>query len=216
MVLRISIILSLLLHQSTTDDSYLNWTDKQAVEVGKSMRATGHVKGTGRGLLNTEKARGYKIRATWLTPEVIRASARLHQIRNRLSEDQAKSIVAKAEALADTAFIIEIDPDEGSGVIPSDWQAFLGPRVAKGERGMTSVGTAVPSFREEAGLAGVFPRDYNYDLYWVRFPLYSKEGKPLFSESNHEAELTVRIESKEGRVKFLIPESIRKSVKCGQ
>lgn len=214
MIIRNLIIFSLLLNQSPINDSYLNWSDKQALEIGKSMRATGRVKGSGRGLLNTDKAISYKIRVTWLTPEVIRATARLQQLKKRLSDNETKALVAKAEALADTAFIIEIDPYEGSGVIPSDWQAFLQPKAPKGEQRPISVGANVPSLREEAGLVGIFSRDYNYDIYWIRFPLCSKEGKHLFSDLDKEAELTVRIENKEGKVKFSIPDSIRQTIKC--
>jgi hypothetical protein len=110
------------------DNDYLKWSPQQAQTIGRSMRKSGYRKSwTFRGL-HTERASNYKLRATWLTPEVIRASARLEQIRSRLSDDATKALIAEAEAAGDTVVMVEIDPDEGSGVIPLDWQAFLQPK----------------------------------------------------------------------------------------
>ena len=48
-------------------------------------------------ILSTEHSYNYKLRATWLTPEVIRATARLAQVRNWLSvEEDSSSPVKKS------------------------------------------------------------------------------------------------------------------------
>src|SRR6266705_4931635 len=88
-------------------------------QVGKSMdfRVTG-----------TDRSYNYKLRATWLTPDVIRATARLLQLSEHMSDEQTQALVAEAEAAGDTVVLVEIDPREGSGVIPNDWLAFLRPR----------------------------------------------------------------------------------------
>ena len=44
---------------------YLAWTSKEAQEIGRAARAAGRV-GGGQGLLHTERAYSYKLRATWL------------------------------------------------------------------------------------------------------------------------------------------------------
>ena len=63
---------------SQPSDAYLEWTEKQAVVTGKMMRSGGRVGGwLDTRILSTERSYNYKLRATWLTPEVIRATARL-------------------------------------------------------------------------------------------------------------------------------------------
>ena len=69
-------------------------------------------------ILSREHSYNYKLRATWLTPEVIRATARLAQVRNWLSVEETLALVAEAEAAGDTVILVEIDPREGSGVVP--------------------------------------------------------------------------------------------------
>jgi hypothetical protein len=211
---KLLMIVPFLFPQSPSIPSYLNWTQKQANDVGKSMRASGRVAGTGRGIFNTEKSLSYKIRVTWISQEVIQAAARLQQIRSRLSDGETKEIVSKAEHIKGIAFLIEIDPDEGSGVVPSDWEAFLQPKRLEHGRNDAVAGINNPALLNELAFSGVFPRDYNYDVYWVVFPLCTKEGKPLFTDADKEAELIVRIERKEGKIKFLIPESARKAIDC--
>lgn len=187
-------------------EDYLAWTMDKAEAVGKSMRAKGRT-GAGQGLIHTERATSYKLRATWLTPGVIRASARKDQIRNRLTDDRTRALVAEAEAAGDTVVLVEIDPNEGSGVIPLEWAAFLREKRSKGLKGVTGVNT--PKLREAKGLAGVGQRDYDYDIFWMVFPLFDDTGRPVFSESATEAELVVRIYGKEGTVSWAIPESVR-------
>jgi hypothetical protein len=212
--LKVVLVIPLLFSQGSNNLSYLTWSKKQAVEVGKSMRATGRVSGTGRGIFNTEKSSSYRIRATWITPEVIRATVRLHQMQNRLSDEETKALVSRAERTAGIFFMLEIDPDEGSGVIPSDWQAFLQPRRAGLGNNDTVAGIDTPVLRKDVAFTGVFARDYNYDVYWVVFPQCTRGDKPLFTDTDKEIELIIRIEKKEGKFRFPIPESLRRKVEC--
>lgn len=198
---------------SAQDIEYLSWTAKQAERIGKSMRVSGRV-GSLFGFrgLSTERAANYKLRATWLTPEVIRATARLEQLKRRLSEQQVRALVAEADVKEFTVILVELDPNEGSGVIPLDWGAFLQPkRLAPGQPGATA-GISSPKLREFRALSGVVERNYDYDRFWVVFPLISDEGRPLFSDSVPEAELVVRVHNMEGKVSWRIPESIRKRI----
>lgn len=111
--------------QDSADASaYLQWPTQKAELVGKSTYRDGKVGsrwlGDTRGL-KTERAINYKLRATWFTPEVIRASARFAQLKDRLSDRETQSLVSEAESVGGTVMIIELDPSEGSGVIPLDW-----------------------------------------------------------------------------------------------
>ena len=194
----------------TQADDFLSWSVQHAEAIGKSTREKGRVGGMmGFRGLHTERAENYKLRATWLTPEVIRAAARLEQIRNRLSNDKVRSIVAEAEAAGDTVVMVEIDPREGSGVIPIEWQAFLQPKDLKESNHGAVPGVNTPKLRDLKALGGVVQRDYDYDVFWLVFPLVNDRGEPLFSEATKEAELIVRIYSKEGRVSWRVPDSIR-------
>ena len=157
--------------------------------------------------LKTERAYNYKLAATWITPDVVRATARQVQLRSRLTDVDAQSLVKEAEAAADTVVIVEIDPREGSGVIPNDWEAFLQP---KGRPDAAVRGIINPELRNVKALAGVLRRNYDYDRFWVTFSLTGVDGKPLFSQADQEAEVVVRILDKEGRVDWRIPDSIRR------
>jgi hypothetical protein len=192
-------------------EEYLTWTEKRAEAMGNMMRAKGRT-GAGQGFIHTERATSYKLRATWLTPEVIRAAARKEQIKNRLTDDKTRELVAEAEAAGDTVVLIEIDPNEGSGVIPLDWAAFLREKRSRGLGGVPGVNS--PELREAKGLAGVGRRDYDYDIYWMVFPLRDEAGRPIFSESAKEAELVVQIYGKEGTLSWTIPESVRARLKA--
>ena len=184
--------------------NYLTWTLEQAQQIGRSTRVNGRV-GGGQGLLHTERAHSYKLRATWLTGDAIRATARLVQLAEGLSNDQTEGLVTAAQAAADLVLMVEIDPIEGSGVIPLDWVAQLGPKGARpGELG-TVRGTSVPKLRDVRALAGVFRRDYDYEVFWIVFPRSSETGAPVLPASVSEAELVVRIYNREGRVKWPVP-----------
>lgn len=196
---------------SSQNEEYASWSAKQAKEMALAMRHKGRVK-AGQRWIHTERAVNYEVRATWFTPDVIRASARLEQMGNRLTDELTKALVTDAEAVGDTVFMIEIDPNEGSGVIPGNWQAFLQPKGLKQESSGAATGINSPKLRELKALSGVEKRDYDYDLFWMVFPLFTAKGEPLFSSSDKEAELVVRINNKEGKITFPIPESIRQRI----
>ena len=194
----------------TQGEEFLTWSAQRAEVIGKSTLEKGRVGGMmGFRGLHTERAENYKLRATWLTPEVIRASARLEQIKNRLADERVRELVAEAEAAGDTVVMVEIDPREGSGVIPVEWQAFLQPKGLKEIDPGAVPGVNTPKLRDSKVLRGVVQRDYDYDVFWIVFPLLNDKGEPIFSDATKEAELIVRIYNKEGKVTWRVPDSIR-------
>jgi len=194
------------------DDAWLGWDAKFARSQGLAMRATGRVGGYWDGRsVHTEHAYNYKLRATWLTPEVIRATARLDQLAEGLSDKATRELVAEAEKAGDTVLLVEIDPREGSGVVPLDWVAMLGPRTDDKNQAMGVNGTIVPGLRDVRALAGVAQRDYDYERFWVVFPLHDDEGHALLPADSAEAQLSVRIRDKQGHVTWPVPESIRRA-----
>ena len=71
----------LLLEARSNTDDYLKWSNKQALAVGEQMYKKGRVGGAfDMRVLKTDRAYNYKLAATWLTPDVIRATARLAQL----------------------------------------------------------------------------------------------------------------------------------------
>jgi hypothetical protein len=187
--------------------TWQTWSAEEAESVGRSMSAEGRAgsRGTIR-LLKTERAINYKLRATWVTPEVMFASARLVQLRSRLTDEQALALVDEARGAGDTVVIVDIDPNEGSGVVPLTWEAFLQPKDSP-ERAIAGIKT--PGLRDVRALQGVARRNYDYDRFWVVFALKGADRQPLFADSDREAELIVRIYEREGRVTWPIPASVR-------
>jgi len=59
-------------------------------------------------------------------------------------------------------------------------------------------------------LAGVFKRDYAYDVFWAVFRLKTETGAPFFGLDVREVALVVSIQGREGVVSWPIPDSIRK------
>ena len=192
-------------------DDYLTWSSDRAETVAKSTRvkdSAGQSWWDTRGR-RTERSMKYDVVATWMTPEVIQASARIFQLRDGLSAEATKALVAEADKPGQTVVMIEIDPHEGSGVIPLDWQAYLLPFTgAKGIDGAVS-GVGTPALRDVKALAGVVRRDYAYDRFWMVFPLKSGDGTPLFGPMTTHAEVVVRIHDKEARMKWPIPAVLR-------
>ena len=195
----------------SAQEAFLKFDAKTAKDIALSMRVNGRVGGAfDFRVTSTDRSYNYKLRVTWLTPEVIRATARLVQLRERLSDEETQRLVAEAQAAGDTVFLVEIDPQEGSGIIPQQWTALLmpsgtdptGPRVVRG--------ISVPNLRDVRALTGAAQRDYAYDVFWVVFPLRLPDGQPLLGESDTEAELGVQIYNKAGRVRWKIPDSIRR------
>jgi hypothetical protein len=116
-------------------------------------------------------------------------------------------LVSGAEAAGDTLVVIDIDPNEGSGVIPTDWKAFLQPRgTTKPEA--SARGQENPDLRKLRGLQTVKQRNYDCDRFWMVFSLVSESGEPLFPPGTTEAELVVRIYNREGTVRWNIPASV--------
>tara|TARA_B100000315_G_C14350332_1_gene483701 strand:- start:3 stop:434 length:432 start_codon:yes stop_codon:yes gene_type:complete len=112
--------------QEANTDEYLSWTADLSENAIKSMHEDGRVGGFfDTRILSTNRSYNYKLSATWLTPEVIRARARVMQLSGFLSDTATRELVTEAEAVGDTVVLVEIDPREGSGVIPLEWGAFL-------------------------------------------------------------------------------------------
>jgi hypothetical protein len=208
------VLLAAAVYLPAADNGFLRWDANRASSIVAAHRANGDVgKNFDFRIINTDRSINYKLRATWLTPEVIRACARLEQIKKSLTGEETLKLVAGAEAAGDTVVLVEIDPREGSGVIPRDWIAMLSPRSSSGEPPRGARGTSVPRLRELPALAGYGRRDYAYDIFWVVFPLCAESGEPIFRAEDREAELTVRIYDKAGRVRWPIPESIREKAR---
>jgi hypothetical protein len=192
-------------------DAFLTWPRDRAEALAKGTRAkdnAGKIWWDTRGT-RTERSARYDVVATWMTPEVIRATARVLQLRTGLSAEATKALVAEAERPGETIVMIEIDPHEGSGVIPLDWQAYLRPYAdEKGVEGAVA-GTGTPRLRDMRALAGIERRNYAYDRFWMVFPLKNGDGRPLFGPQAAQAELIVRIYDKEARVAWPIPASFR-------
>jgi hypothetical protein len=199
------------------DESYLAWSRDRAESVGRAQYVKGRV---GRFLdtrwLKTERAHNYKLAATWLTPETIRAAARLQQLATGTTADDARRQVCAADLVKDTVVLVEIDPREGSGVIPLDWVALLRPILPDGREGEAIRGVSRPALRDTPALGGVLRRNYDYDRFWVVFPLRHADGSPVLPPDAAQAELVVRIYENEGRVSWPIPSSIRSLVPAGQ
>lgn len=198
--------LTFLADLSAQNDEWLSWTRARAEAIGKAAYVRGRVGGIfDTRLLKTERSYNYKLAATWLTPDVIRATARMIQLTERLSDDATRALVTEAENAGDTVVMVEIDPREGSGVIPRDWMAFL-----QVEGATTAVrGVDTPTLRTVRALSGVLRRNYDYDRFWVVFPLKHDDGRPLFSANSASAELVVRINDREGKVTWSIPADLR-------
>lgn len=195
---------------ATVTDSYLTWSAAQATAVGKSWRANGRAGGAlDLRVLDTDRSYNYKLRATLMTPEAIRAAARLEQLRLRLSNDQTRALVAEAETGKRLIVMVEIDPREGSGVIPLDWRAILQPGRPEPGSSMSITGTNKPELRHVKALAGVFRRDYDYDVFWVEFALTTGGGHAAWPVIPASLELVVGIYEKEGRVTWPVTESLR-------
>ena len=108
-------------------------------------------------ILKTERSYNYKLAATWITPDVVRAVARLLQLQRRQTDDEARAMVKAGDEAGDTIIMVEIDPREGSGEISTDWSAFL---QVKGRPGRVVSGRVEPRLRDVPALAGVLRRNY--------------------------------------------------------
>lgn len=135
------------------DDGWLQWSAARAEGTAKAAYADGRVGGwLDTRILSTDRAYNYKLAATWMHYDVIRATARIIQLTERLSNEEAKALVAQAEAAAPVVVLVEIDPREGSGVIPSDWSVFLQPVLAGGRTDRPIRGAFVGRFQRQSRL----------------------------------------------------------------
>ncbi len=188
--------------------SFLSWSQKQAESIGAAMRVQGRVGSAfDLRLLKTERSYNYKLMATWLTPDVIRATARLRQLTLRISNAEARDAAEQAISRSETTFMVEIDPREGSGVIPVDWLVLLVPKQGKEDAGPAIRGVFRPEHRENPLLAGVIRRNYDYDRFWVDFPM-TTGGRPAIPVTADSIDLIARIYEKEGRVSWPLKESM--------
>lgn len=195
---------------SSQKEDYLSWTANQATQVGKRWRVAGRV---GWQFFRWDPFYSgpylYELRATLMTPDAIRAAARLEQLRRHLTDDETRALVIEAEQVDGLVAYIELNPREGSGVIPLDWQATLRPKGAKDDSPLAIAGTNVPSLRHIKALTRVGPRDYNYDVFWVVFPMRDKQGKPIWETPSDALELVVDINDMRGRVSWRVNDSLR-------
>ena len=198
----------------SAQDGYLNWSEKQAEQIIRNMRSAGRVAG-GQGLFSfkTDKSISFHVRATWFTPDAIRATTRIQQLRRRLSNEQTSSLVSRAESEG-MLFLIEIKAYEGSGVIP-DWQAFLQPKNTSRES-VNQILSGVEVTKSEAAevLAGGLVRDFGYQQFWVSFPWCKNAPARQAILSNRQTELIIRIEKKEGRLEYTLPSSLNSASLC--
>jgi hypothetical protein len=180
-----------------SDEAYLTWPAKHAEAIGEGAYKRGRVGSFwgDRGPLQTERAQNYKLAATLFTPAVIRAAARVLQLRSRLSPERTRELVAEAERVRGLVVMIELDPREGSGVIPLDWEAFLQPTD---EPNNAVRGVNTPALRDAKAFGGVLRRNYDYDRFWVVFP--DGANVPYKQPAVRSVQLVVRVHNSEGRV----------------
>ena len=191
-------------------EEYLSWTAKQATKIGRSWRAAGRVGwGHVKWDLFYSGVYFYELRATLMTPEAIRAAARLEQLKRHLTDSETRELVMEAEKPDGLVAFIEINPREGSGVIPLDWQATLRPKGSQNNSPLAILGTNTPTLRHVKALTRVGPRDYLYDVFWVVFPLRDKQGKLIWETPPEEIELVVVIDERRGRVSWRVNDSLR-------
>ena len=195
--------------QSNSKEAYLSWSAQQATKIRESWRVKGRVGGFfDTRIISTDKSFNYKLRATLMSPEAIRATARIEQINNGLSDKETNALVAAAEKFKGLIVIVEIDPREGSGVIPSSWRSSLKPKDAENSNSALR-GINRNDLREVAALKGSVNRDYDYDIFTVEFPLKDEDGNFIWKTVPTEIELTVGIYSKEGSVNWKVSEELK-------
>ena len=208
------LLLVVLVAQQTTaanqKEEYLTWTKDQATKIGLKWRVAGRVGWKPiRFEITYSGVYFYELRATLMTPEAIRAAARLEQLRRHLTDDETRSLVTEAEKIDGLVVYIELNPREGSGVIPLNWHTTLRPKGVKDDSPLEIGGTSTPKLREVKALTRVGQRDYAYDVFWVVFPMRDKQGKLIWETPPDEIELVVGINELRGRVSWRVNDSLR-------
>lgn len=144
-----------------------------------------------------------------MSPEAIRAAARLEQLRRHLTDDETRTLVSEAEKIDGLVVYIELNPREGSGVIPLDWHTTLRPKGTQNDSPLAIGGTSMPALRHIKALTRVGPRDYLYDVFWVLFQIRDKQGKLIWETPPDEIDLVVEINDMRGRVSWRVSDSLR-------
>lgn len=207
------LLVVLIAHQTTSaqqKEDYLTWTKEQATKIGLKWRVAGRVGWRPvRFEITYSGVYFYELRATLMTPEAIRAAARIEQLRRRLTDDETRALVTEAERIDGLVVFIELNPREGSGVIPLNWHTTLRPKGVKDDSPLEIGGTSTPALRHVKALTRVGPRDYAYDVFWVVFPVRNKQGKLIWETPPDEIELVVGINDMRGRVSWRVNDSLR-------
>lgn len=206
LILLLSLCSTLIAQQQKED--YLSWTSRQAFNIGRKWRMAGRV-GWELKVFPTTEVLFYDLRATLMTPEAIRAAARLEQLRRRLTDAETRDLVSEAVKIDGLVAVIEINPREGSGVIPLDWRTTLQPKGAGEDSPFAIAGMSMPELRHLKALATVGQRDYAYDVFWVVFPMRDRHGKLIWETPPDAIELVVGIRDKQGRVSWRVDDSLR-------
>jgi hypothetical protein len=180
----------------------VSMSEKEAKQTLAAMRLSGQVGGSfDFRVTSTNKSYNFKLRATWITPKVAVAAGRLLELTKGMNPTDTGEVVKAAAEPNSWLLLVELDPREGSGVIPSGWFAKFGPA---GNETLRAVGRPIRLEGVWKSLVSAFPRDYSYDVFLLEFPR-TVDGAPLLRASDPEAELQVRIESKQGRVHWKLP-----------
>jgi hypothetical protein len=214
-MLKTSCTLILLLCVSSTSiaqsqkEDYLSWTSKQAFNIGTKWRVAGRVGWGSRLDLFSSENCFYDVRATLMTSEAIRAAARLEQLRRHFTDAETHELVMEAEKVAGLVVVIEINPREGSGIIPLTWHAILQPKGAKEDSPLAILGINRPDLRQLRALTTVAPRNYNYDVFWVVFPMKDRQGKLIWETPPDMIEIVINIGDKHGRMSWRVNDSLR-------
>lgn len=192
------------------DKSYFSWNEKQISQIGQIWREKGRIGGFfDNRIISTDKAYNYKLRATLMSPESIRATVRREQLLNGLTEAETRRLVNEAEKEKELVVLVELDPREGSGIIPNDWRVILQPKGVSSNSNQRIRGIKNQSLRDITAYKGVFTRDYDYDVFWIAFPLKDEKGDSVWTSVPSQLELVVGIYNKEGRVSWKVSEPLK-------
>lgn len=209
LILLLSVSSTSIAQQSHKED-YLSWSSEQAFNIGTKWRVAGRVGWGPRLDLFSSDACFYDVRATLMTPEAIRAAARLDQLRRHFTDAETHELITEAEKVAGLVAVIEINPREGSGIVPLNWWATLQPKGANEDSPLAIAGINNPELRQFRALTTVAPRNYDYDVFWVVFPLRDRQGKLIWETPPDRIEIVIRIRDKQGRMSWRVNDSLRR------
>jgi hypothetical protein len=208
LILLVSLCSASIAQQSQNQD-YLSWTSRQAFNIGTQWRVAGRVGWGSRSNPFASENCFYDVRATLMTAEAIRAAARLEQLRRHFTDAETQELVMEAEKIDGLVAIIEINPREGSGIIPLTWHAILQPKGAKEGSPLSILGINRPDLRQFRALTTVAPRNYDYDVFWLVFPMKDREGKSIWETPPDTIEIVINIGEKHGRMSWRVNDSLR-------